>query len=146
MSTREQIFEALFDLVWPVASATFKNDRATARTLRHWNDVAPEEMPALFLAQGDQTPTYVVNGQPPKWAIEARLYLYVTHDGALSPGEVLNPILDTIIQAFNPNAIGVPQQLGGLVQWARIDGAIETSEGTLGTIEVAQIPLRLLTV
>lgn len=142
----EPIFAALFDLVWPAASTTFKNDRATARTLLHWNDVPPEEAPALFMAQGDPSPSYVVNGQPPKWSLSANLYLYVRRDGDLSPGEVLNPILDGIIAAFNPNGIGVPQQLGGLVQWARIDGTIDTSEGTLGDLEVAVVPIRLLTV
>lgn len=147
--TREPIFSALFDLVWPSADAgtTFKNDRSTARTLRHWNDVAPEEMPALFLAQGAQSVAQTaVNGLPTKWHLNATLYAYTKREGDLSPGEVLNPILDVLSGKLEANAAGFAQRLGGLVQWARIEGTIETSEGTLGDLEVALVPVKILTV
>jgi hypothetical protein len=53
--------------------------------------------------------------------------------------------MDAICAALDVNAAGQPQQLGGLAQWARVDGNIETSEGTLGNLEVAIIPIRILT-
>jgi len=144
MIVRENIYGALFELVWD--QATFKNPKETARTLRHWNDVPPEEHPALFMAQGRETvATTAVNGLPTKWLLEATLYVYVIREGDRSPGEVINPILDVISGKLEANARSQPQTLGGLVEWARIEGSIETSEGTLGDREVALIPVRILT-
>lgn len=143
MISREPIFSAAFELAWD--DAIFNNPKATARTLRHWNDVAPEEMPAMFLAQGNQsTLGTAANGLPTRWQLDASFYLYVRRDGDLSPGEVLNPILDALEAKFDPTAFG-PQTLDGLVQWARIEGTVETSEGTLGDLEVCIIPIRIMT-
>lgn len=139
---REPIFAALFDLV-SVAPGLV----TMSRTLKHWSDVSAEERPALFQAQGGQTVVATAaNGLPSKWMMEASLYVYVSTDGSASPGQVLNPILDAIEAMLAPNPMGVPQKLGGLVEWVRIEGTIETSEGTLGTDEVAIIPVRILTV
>jgi hypothetical protein len=139
---REAIFGALYDLVNTATSGagivTF------TRKLKHWNDVAPSDLPALFLAQGAQTPKQR-NGFPAVWELSAKLYVYVSTEGSLSPGTVINPIMDAICAALDVNAAGQPQQLGGLAQWARVDGNIETSEGTLGNLEVAIIPIRILT-
>jgi len=138
---REAIFAALFALVSTPPALVTKS-----RKLLHWNDVPASQQPALFQAQGKQTVSQpAANGLPTKWVLDATLYVYVNTQGAASPGEVLNPILDAITAALDANAIGTPQTLGGLVEWARIEGSIETSEGTLGDQEVAMIPVRILT-
>jgi hypothetical protein len=144
MIEREPIYAALFDLVWE--DAIFKNPRDSARILRHWADVPKEERPALFLTQGRETVVKTAaNGFPTVWMLEATIYVYVTRGDHLTPGAVINPILDAISAKLEANARGLPQMLGGLVQWARIEGTIETSEGTLGEDEVALIPVRMLT-
>ena len=78
--------------------------------------------------------------------LAVRLYVYVATKGAASPGEVLNPILDYIEAALADPFPGQAQTLGGLVEYARIEGLIETSEGTLGDDEVCIIPVMVLTV
>lgn len=141
---REPIYAALFELAWD--GPTFKNPKETARILRHWNEVAPEEHPAFFMAQGRETVSQTAaNGLPTKWLLEASLYIYVIRDGDRSPGEVINPILDVISSKLEATARGTPQTLGSLVEWARIEGTIETSEGTLGDREIAIVPVRILT-
>jgi len=138
---REAIYSALFTLVSSPAGFVTKS-----RKLLHWNDVPPTQQPAMFQAQGRETVVQpAANGLPTKWTLEATLYVYVNTQGAGSPGEVLNPILDALTAKLDPNPIGAPQTLGGLVEWARIEGSIETSEGTLGDQEVALIPIRILT-
>jgi hypothetical protein len=138
---REAIYAALFALASTPADLVTKS-----RKLLHWSDVPASLQPALFQAQARQTAVApVANGLPTKWLLEATLYIYVNTQGAVSPGEVLNPLLDEICAKFDPDAIGTPQTLNGLVQWARIEGAIETSEGTLGDQEVALIPVKILT-
>jgi len=139
---REDIYAALFALVWD--GNTFLNPEDQARTLKHWTDVPANQLPAMFMAQGRQTVGQTpANGLPPKWTLEARLYIYVGTRGATSPGAALNPILDVLTAKLNAGPTG-PQRLGGLVEWARIEGTIETSEGTLGDLEVAIVPVSML--
>ena len=137
--TREPIYAAIFALV--ASSPAFIT---TSRKLRHWSDVGPSEQPALFQAQKRETATQST-GKPTVWHGSLDLYVYVNTAGAVSPGTVLNPLLDAIDAAFERHPARGPQTLGGLVQWCRIEGAIETSEGTLGDIEVAIIPIHFLT-
>jgi hypothetical protein len=138
---REAIYAALFALVSAADGLV-----TTSRKLKHWSDVPASQRPALFQAQARETVlATAVNGLPSRWLLEATLYVYVSTPGALSPGEVLNPILDAITVALAPTPAGAPQTLGGLVEYARIEGAIESSEGTLGDDEVALIPVRILT-
>lgn len=138
----EAIDAALLDLVWD--GATFRTTKPEARILRHWNDVSPSGRPALFMAAGKRSVVKTAaNGLPTHWHIERMLYVYVSTQGATSPGAVLNPILDTLCAKLEASAAGRPQTLGGLVHYARVEGAIETSEGTLGDTEVAIIPVLL---
>lgn len=136
---REPIYSALFDLVSAAPGLV-----TVSRKLRHWSDVPQSERPALLQTQKSETPTQMT-GRPASWLLAVDLYIYVSTGGAGSPGEVLNPILDHIAAQLDNASAGVPQTLGGLVQWARIDGAIETSEGALGDDEVCIVPVRVLT-
>lgn len=138
---REAIYSALFGMIVPDAIVT------SGRLLRHWDAVDPAEMPALFQAQrSEKIEQTAANGLPTRWLLGADLYLYVATDGVTPPATVLNPLLDAIVAKLEPTGLGAPQTLGGLVQWARIDGAIETDEGTLGSKAVAIIPVRILAV
>lgn len=137
--TREPIYSALFALVAAAPGLV-----TTSRKLLHWADVPASQRPALFMAQKREA-IVQSTGRPAVWTLTVDLYVYVSTQGATSPGAVLNPILDAISTAldYRPGP-GVPQTLGGLVQWARISGAIETDEGTLGSEAVAIIPVNIL--
>ena len=139
---REPIYAALFALVSDALGDALKTK---SRTLKHWNDVQTSAMPAFFLSQGAQVPTQAGN-MPVKWMLTGTIHLYVSNKAGGSPSEAANPIVDAITRLFETNGVGAPQTLGGLVQWARIVGTIETSEGTLGEKEVIQIPVQMLTV
>ena len=134
---REEIWAALFAKL-PTAGFNTKS-----RRLKHWDDVPKEKQPALFLAQGPETHVRVT-GQPAKRTFTGELYVYARTDGGLDPGPVINPLLDAIEQALEPNAVEQVQTLGGLVDHCRIEGAIETDEGTLGDQLVAIIPIHML--
>jgi hypothetical protein len=139
---RENIYAALFAAVSGAPGLV-----TASRRLRHWSDVSSSDLPALFLAQGKQVvgPPAAI-GLPTRWMLEATIYLYVGTQGAASAGTVLNPIVDAITAMFDPNGASVVQTLGKRVEWARIEGAIETSEGMLGDVEVCMIPVRMLAV
>lgn len=136
---REAIFSALFGLASAAPGLV-----TTSRKLLHWSEVPASHRPALFQAQGDQDIVRTTR-MPTKYMLSAKLYVYVSTGGAGSPGEVLNPILDYIDGVLADPFPGQPQTLGGLVEYARIDGRISTSEGTLGDDEVAVIPISILT-
>lgn len=134
----EAIYAALFALVSAAPGLVTKS-----RKLKHWGDVPASERPALFQAQ--KTLAFIQQtGLPSKRILTVDLYLYVHTAGAASPGEVLNPLIDDITAKLDNQPFGTPQTLGGLVEYARIEGAIETDEGTLGDDAVAIIPVSIL--
>ena len=137
--TREDIYGALFSLV-----STAPGLVTFSRKLQHWNDVPSSQRPALFQAQKSETAVNTT-GIPTKWMLNVDLYIYVSTLGANSPGEILNPIIDFVTHVLDYPFPGQPQTLGGLVQWARVDGTIETDEGTLGADAIAIIPVQMLT-
>lgn len=136
---REPIYAALFALVSGVPGVV-----TASRKLKLWSDVAAIEQPALFMAQGAEL-AIRNTGQPVKWVLDVKLYLYVNTSGDTSPTITLNVILDGIERALTPTLAGSAQTLGGLVHDARIEGAIETDEGVLGEQAIAIVPVRIIT-
>jgi len=134
---REAIYSALFTKLQGSA-----NYVTTSRRLLHWNDVQASQQPALFMAQRTEVAT-TDRGIPTRWTMTVDVYVYARTDGGLAPGPIINPLLDAIENALAPNAVENAQTLGGLVSWCRIEGAIETDEGTLGDQLVAIIPITL---
>lgn len=140
MINREAIYAALFARLAGIPGLV-----TASRTLRHWNDTAPEQQPALFVAQGSQSPS-TQPGLPTRWTLAADVYVYARASGGSASSTVLNALLDAIEAALPWNPItGQHDNLGrDDVAWARIDGPIETDEGTLGEQAVAIIPIRVL--
>lgn len=136
---RELIYGGLFKQL-----AGIEGFAVTSRLLKHWAD-APIQ-PALYQA-GSKESAITNTGQPTKWELRLSVYLYVKTEGAESPGEVMNPLLDAVCAVVNKrHPITGRNDLGGIagVEWARIDGTIETDEGTLGNQAVAIIPVLIL--
>lgn len=137
--SREPVYAALFAKI--AAASGFVT---TSRRLLHWADVDPSMQPAMFMAQGSQLCDLQPRGLPSVWHLQAKVYVYAQTQDTDNPGTIINPILDAIATALQPNAIENAQTLGGLVTWCRIEGTIETDEGTLGNQLVAIIPINML--
>lgn len=139
MIQRELIYAALFAKL-----ATVPGLVTSSRKLLHWNDVPSEQQPALFQAQKGETHT-TRTGTPAKVLLELDVYVYVRTAGDASPSTKLNAVLDGIMSALSPNPINgrcvldVPG-----VEWVRVEGRIETDEGTLGDQAVAIVPVNIL--
>lgn len=139
---REQIYEALFELVNSAAQFT-----TAERRLRHWSDVSPAEQPAVFTSEKGGHAVSKAYGTPQVWTLLVDLYVYVhSSDPYRSPAMVLNPLLDAIEAAVAPNPNTGIQNLGlpSMVQHVRIEGKLETDEGVLGDQAVAVIPVEIL--
>lgn len=137
MSPRETIYAALFALV-----AATPGIRTSSRRVKHWNEVATPDQPAIFMAQRSERADVTTN-MPAKWSFRVDLVLYGHNGGQdnISPMSVLNPIVDSIVETLNPTTYPTEQTLGGLVHRCRIDGDIQTDEGVLGDQAVVVIPV-----
>ncbi len=137
---REVIHAALFERLQAVPGL-----KTTARRLRHWDEVGVAEQPALFQVQRGET---IVRrpGLPPRRQILVDLYLYV-HTGGdirMPASTMLNPLVDAVEAALEPDPGCDTQTLGGRVVHAWIAGRIESDEGVLGDQAVAIIPVAIL--
>lgn len=140
MATREQIYSALFALVSNAAGFTTKS-----RRLRHWDDVEPSAMPAIFQLQKGESFIQTGRGLPPKTVLRVELYVYAYQpDNHATPSTQLNNLLDAIVAALKPDVDGY-QTLGGIVSHCWIEGEIETDEGVLGQKGAMIIPINILT-
>lgn len=136
---REAIYQALFAKLAAVPGL-----KTTSRKLRHWSDVQASEQPALFQAQKNEVGIRQ-QGLDTKWTLNLDIYVYVNTSGEACPASQLNQIMDDIEAALLPdNQIKNTNTLGGLVHHCRIEGSIETDEGTLGDQAVAIVPIVIL--
>jgi hypothetical protein len=136
---REPIYAALFELLRNVPGVV-----TSSRILKHWNDVPPEQQPALYMAQTGEV-AQARTGVATKWLLQVDVYVYVRTSGGKVPGTILNGILDGIEAALplhpvtGMHTLDVPG-----VEWARLEGAIDTDEGTLGDQAMAIVPIQIL--
>lgn len=138
-ATREQVFSALFALLQGVPGLN-----TVSRRLQNVQDMQPESLPAAFQLQGKQALTFkgsvpTVADMTATWAI----YGY-SADPGVAPSTVLNGLIDAACAAIAPGMPFDKQSLGGLVEYAAIDGEIEIFEGVLGDRAVALIPIRIV--
>lgn len=138
---RELIFSTLFTRLQALTS---QGVVTVSRRLRHVNDVPPEQQPAIFQTQGNETPQYAP-GRTPLWYLRCSLYVYISDPENAIPGQLANEMMDKITAIFTPDNANVNSfTLGGICNHCRIDGTIQTSEGTLGEQMIAIIPIEIL--
>lgn len=135
---RETAYAALFNLV-----AAIPGIKTCTRRLKHWQDVAKEDQPALYMEHTGEVAS-PVRGQPTRIVLEVNLWLYVNSEGE-PVGPLLSPLLDAIQDAFAPKNDGDHTlTLGGLVHHCWIEGQTQIFEGDLGEEAVAIVPVKLL--
>jgi hypothetical protein len=136
---REAIYAALFAQL-----QTASGFATLSRRLKHWEEVPGAAQPALFQVQKSEE-VKARTHLPPKLLMKLNLYIYsTTADPAASPASNLNAALDAVSAALAPAAGQPNQTLGGLVDYCRISGVINTDEGALGAQAVAIVPLEML--
>ena len=133
----ESIYAALFALG---KSAT--GVRTASRRLVNAQDVPVEASPALFQVQIQQQAKYQ-GDVPTRWDLSVMWVVVVAQTDETQPmTPTLNPILDAVTTTLAP--VTGKQTLGGLVEYAAIDGNIDISEGVMGDRTVAFIPIHII--
>jgi len=145
---RENIYAALFAYFSGLTDGMDPLFKTATRKLKVWEDVEPEDQPALLQLQSRES-CERIRGLPSKWNLSIDLYLYV-HTGAINdpdttPSQLINPLIDAIeasivVDDFANNAC----TLGGLVYHAYIDGTVEMFEGNLGDQACVIIPITVV--
>ena len=138
IANREVAFVALFATLQGISA--FK---VCTRRLKHWQDVLPEDQPALYM-QHDGEVRQPVRGLPDRIVLEVNLWIYL-NTNAEPVGPQLSPLLDAVDAALAPANNGDrTQTLGGIVHHVWIEGQTQIYEGNLGNEAVAIVPIKLL--
>ena len=138
---REAIYGALWAKVSSAAGLVL-----TSRRLRHFGDLSPAQMPALFMQQRRETPTNTKTGLPLEYVFEVALFLYVHagEDPNAVPVPTINALIDAVLATLAGNVMDSAQTLGGLVHYCRQQGSIEIEEGWAGNVAIVMIPIEIM--
>lgn len=144
MNSRESVFGALFTALSNSAGYV-----TTSRSWRHVDEVAPQEMPALFQVEMPETAKQE-RGRPTIWHWPVDVFLYAHAQAAEQQSytdviSLLNNLIDAALAAIAPAYDG-RATLGGLVDDVRVVGTLEKFEGRIdsGRRAVAIIPLVII--
>ena len=140
---RESIYSALFNQLKSVDGIV----SATRGTPRQGFDQDRANMPALFMIQRKEEPQRVGKGMPPKWKLTVDVLLFAaTADSRTAVAmSKLNPILDAIDDALDPNAVGLfDNTLGGLVSHCYLNGASQIVEGLDSNVSAVIMEIEML--
>lgn len=142
----EAIYQALFERL----STNVEGLRTASRRLRHFNNVLPDERPAMFITQGNQQEV-PVHGLDSKVELAAEIYIYIHEaDRDKPPSSQMNIFIDRVREAIKPDHpdFNESQTLGGLVEHCWIEGTVEVYEAVENMLDdqaIAIIPIRILT-
>ncbi|HFX6306079.1 hypothetical protein [Acinetobacter nosocomialis] len=142
----EEIYQAFFERL----STNVEGLRTASRRLRHFNNVLPDERPAMFITQGNQQEV-PVHGLDSKVELAAEVYIYIHEaDRDKPPSSQMNIFIDRVREAIKPEHPDVNecQTLGGLVEHCWIEGTVEVYEAVENMLDdqaIAIIPIRILT-
>ncbi|MDG3442441.1 hypothetical protein [Nitrospirillum amazonense] len=115
-----------------------------SRDVQLFEQVPADKLPALFLAVDHQVYQYQMQGVPATARPSAKIYLYAAADDTLSAGQRVNGLLGAVMDVLKPTGAYADQTLGGLVQYARIEGTVEVYDGVLTRRAAAIVPVKML--
>lgn len=137
---REEIYQALY---LKLAAHSPSILTTVSRRLRHIEEVQPAEFPCGFQVQDTES----ANARPKMptiWTITAEWWIYTyENDQTLPPSSKLNPVLDAVTEALDPETPLTLETLSGRVFNAQVNGAIEIVEGVLGDRALAIVPIKI---
>lgn len=143
---REAIFVALFALL----QNAYAWKQAPSRRLKLWTDVPLDNRPAAYQFEGDDEEWSYPNSANPLVYLTANWFIYTN---CKDPDVVGSTIMNATLKACSDALLPSPgtrdlttgrQTLGGLVQWARIQGSVTRVPGDIDGDGMAIVPIRIL--
>lgn len=142
-ANREAIYSALWDLVTadPRIGAVF---RTLSRYEIHFDQVDPNNMPALFLYQTGEDWLRPGKGIPPKRTLRSHFVCYTnTTAPEQLPSTAINTLMDVLDAVLTPYD-GSVVTLGGLIEHVYIEGEVVMAEGLLQPKSIIIVPITML--
>ena len=122
--------------------------KTSSRRARSFDQVDPQQMPALFMVLRPETQERGAIGLPAKRTLHFEFWMYTADPQADSviPMQQLLTMVDALEAALAPdNQLTGNLNLGGLVATARIDGSVEYYESvTNDGKSIAVVPVAVL--
>jgi len=139
--TRETYYSALFSLLQALAPGTVLT---VDRRVRLMERMQPAELPALFMAVGNQKTVQSLKS-PASHFLTAHVFLYCANpDPHTSADIALNELVDALQAAIAPAPPFETQTLGGLVHHCWINGESEFFPSPNGERAAAIVPIEML--
>ena len=141
MTSRESVYQALFDLTLPLFPSTLKS---RSRVAINWDKSEPEEQPSLYQIQNSES-ALTLKGTPNVYTLTCEWYVYVnaTNDPNALHSTPINDIFDALEAVLLPSGGKDSQDLGGLVSRVYV-GTREIHEGLLGHQVIGILPINIV--
>jgi hypothetical protein len=141
-ASREVVMEAFLSTLSTLSPATFVT---VERKLRLWDDVPPEQQPALFITEHTEHQLNNPRGLPSKRELNVMLFVYakVPDDGVSIGATILNNLADAIEGVLKPDTSEPVQTLGGIVYRVWSDGLVRKDPGDLDGQALLLYPLKI---
>lgn len=143
MINRESIYAAAF-----AKFSAISDFQTKSRRIKHWSDMAPPDMPAIFMNQRSEAPIQEKK-LPTKWqlGVDIVMYVHTGGDHSITPASLLNPLVGKLEAALKPDPLSgyTTLSIPG-VSHCWIGGPIQYDEGALGDIGVVIVPIEILAI
>lgn len=145
---RETIYAKLFSVLQAAS-----NFATVSRKYTPASNLIDGQCPALFMIQVKERYHHTPTNMPPINTLHLDVVVVVSVPSmtepvgteTVIPASLLNPVLDGIDAAFQPDNQSTGQfTLGGLVKRCYIEGEITTDEGTMAPKAMAVVPVEIL--
>lgn len=140
-NNKESIYAALASRLSAVPGV-----RTTGRKVKHYDDVAAPDQPALFIEQTAVEYDGATN-RPSKLKLKANVLIYAWDETTVGPMQTINGLVDQVetLLGRQPNepAPSYTTTLDGLVASVRVTG-VEYAGGNLGNQGIAVISLEMI--
>jgi len=131
MSTREQIYQALFALVAPLSKSRNGPFATVTREIIECQRVPPLQQPVLMQDEAYEDREWTGNLPKDVWTVY--FHIAATSKKGTAGSTVLNPLIDAVIAALVPPSGDDDQTLGGLVKYVRVKGRAAKDSGDNST-------------
>lgn len=147
-ATRQQVFNALFQVVQTIPSPTNQPWRSFSQHLKSFDDYPAEAQPVITLYRMPQVAEQKTFGVT-KWHWKVVLIVFYRIDAIqcaqnkIWPEQLVDNFIDAVEQRFQTDPLNNRFTLGGLVWHCFIDGAITFDSGVVDNQAIIVIPLSI---
>ena len=144
---RSVIWNTLFALLQKCPSPTNTPWKTFSQSLKIWDQVPPQNQPALFLHRTVEEAIQKHAFGVTQWILRCTVWVYFRTENYRTantyPDQIIDPFKDAFEQLFQPVAQPAQFTLGGIVTNCWIDGEVYTDSGVVDGQAVCVWPISI---